>query len=76
MSPPSFTLKNLSVLLSFADASENQRRVTAEEMLEQTRRNRARSAMLESRIGPVIPEDALKPRPLANASTVVRLKTN
>jgi hypothetical protein len=57
-------------------APKKQRRVTAEEALEQTRRNRARSAMLESRSGPVIPEDALKLRPLANASTVVRLKTN
>jgi len=38
---------------------KNQRRVTAEEALEQTRRNRLRSAILESRSGPVLPEDAL-----------------
>ena len=55
---------------------KNQRRVTAEEALEQTRRNRLCSAMLESRSGPVIPDDALKLRPLVKASTVARLKTN
>lgn len=39
---------------------ENQKWVSAEEMLEQTRRNRCRAAMLESRSEPVLPEDALK----------------
>ena len=76
MPSPSFTLKNLSALLLPRMPPKNQRRVTAEEALEQTRRNRLRSAMFESRTGPVIPDDALKPRPSVNASTVVRLKTN
>lgn len=55
---------------------KNQRRVTAEEMLEQTRRNRLRSAILESRSGPVLPEDASKPVTLPKASTAAKSKTS
>ena len=39
---------------------KNQRRITDEEALEQTRRNRLRSAIFELRSGPVLPEDALR----------------
>lgn len=49
---------------------ENQRWVSAEEMLEQTRRNRRRAAELESRSGPVLPEDALKKTSSPKDSTV------
>ncbi len=55
---------------------KNQRRVTAEEMVEQTRRNRLRSAMLESRSGPVTPEDALKPVTSPKASMVPKSKAS
>lgn len=55
---------------------KNQRRVTAEEMLEQTRRNRLRSAILESRSGPVLPEDALKLVSSSKASTAAKSKAS
>jgi hypothetical protein len=55
---------------------KNQRRVTAEEALEQTRRNRLRSAILESRSGPVLPEDALKQTTSPKASTVAKSKAS
>ena len=55
---------------------KNQRRVTAEEMLEQTRRNRLRSAILESRSGSVLPEDALKRMTSPKASTAAKSKAS
>lgn len=55
---------------------KNQRKVTVEEMLEQTRRNRLRSAILESRSGPVLPEDALKPATSSKGSTVAKSKAS
>ncbi|MFC7339299.1 hypothetical protein ACFQY0_19050 [Haloferula chungangensis] len=55
---------------------KNQRRVTVEEMLEQTRRNRERAAILESRSGPVLPEDALREKTSATVSTVRKSKAN
>ncbi len=55
---------------------KNQRRITAEEALEQTRRNRLRSAILESRSGPVLPEDALRLVTSPKASTVPKSKAS
>jgi hypothetical protein len=55
---------------------KNQRKVTAEEALEQTRRNRLRPAILESRSGPVLPEDALRLVTSPKASTVAKSKAN
>jgi hypothetical protein len=53
---------------------KNPRKVTAEEALEQTRRNRLRAAILESRSGPVLPEDVWKPVNLPKASTAAVAK--
>ena len=51
MSTQSFSLKALAARLNPRMNPKNQRRVTDEEALEQTRRNRLRAAMLESRGG-------------------------
>ena len=55
---------------------KNQRRITAEEMLEQTRRNRLCSAIRESRCGPVLPEDALRLMTSPKDSTVAKSKAS
>lgn len=55
---------------------KNQRKVTAEEALEQTRRNRQRSAILESPSGHVLPEDALKVVTSPKVSTVAKSKAS
>jgi hypothetical protein len=55
---------------------KNQRKVTAGEMFEQTRRKRLRSPILESRSEPVLPEDALKLVASPKASTVAKSKAS
>ena len=44
--------------------------------LEQTRRNRLESAKLESRTGPVLAEDTLKPKTSPKNSTAPKLKAS
>lgn len=55
---------------------KGQRWVSAEEMLEQTRRNRRESAKIESRNGPVLAEDTLKPLPSPKLSTELKSKAS
>lgn len=55
---------------------KGQRWVSAEEALEQTKRNRRESAKLESRTGPVLAEDMLKRKPSPKVSTEPKLKVS